>query len=51
LGGGDIGQVNDLAQEIAAHPETIKEIRERIAVRRKVKKKADRAGVGTRRQE
>ena len=39
--GGDIGQMNDLAQEIAAHPETIMEIRERVAVRRKVKKNQD----------
>lgn len=39
--GGDIGQMNDLAQEITAHPETIKEIRERVAVRRKVKRNQD----------
>ena len=36
--GGDIRQVNDLVEEIAAHAETIKEIRDRGEIRRKVKK-------------
>jgi len=36
--GGDIEQMNDLAQEIAAHPETIQEIRDRGEIRRKIKR-------------
>jgi hypothetical protein len=39
--GGDIGQMSDLAQEIADYPQTIKEIQERRAIRRKVKKNQD----------
>ena len=39
--GGDIGQVNDLAQEIVDRPETIREIRERRETRRKVKRNQD----------
>jgi hypothetical protein len=36
--GGDIKQMNDLAQEIAAHPDTIKTIQKQGEIRRKVKK-------------
>src|SRR5205823_5346538 len=39
--GGNIQQVTDLALEIAAHPDTIKELQERAATRRKVKKNQD----------
>jgi hypothetical protein len=36
--GGDFQQVTDLAMEIAAHPDTIRELQERAATRRKVKR-------------
>ncbi len=39
--GGDIQQVTDLALEIAAHPDTIRELQERAATRRKVKRNQD----------
>lgn len=39
--GGDIQQVTDLALEIAAHPETISELRDRAATRRMVKRNQD----------
>ena len=39
--GGNIQQVTDLAREIAAHPDTIRELQERAATRRKVKKNQD----------
>jgi len=39
--GGDIQQFTDLALEIAAHPDTIRELQERAATRRKVKRNQD----------
>jgi hypothetical protein len=39
--GGDIQQVTDLALEIAAHPDTIRELQERLATRRRIKRNQD----------
>lgn len=39
--GGDIQQVTELALEIAAHPDTIRELQERAATRRKIKRNQD----------
>ena len=39
--GGDIQEMSDLAHELAAHPETIKAIREQGEIRKKIKKNQD----------